>query len=73
MNHNQENDQKNRPHDLLTTDSQRFAFLGFVGDGLFRGLYWEKTYLCSRNRKTEGSAQAGGLRQKHKRQNPINN
>jgi hypothetical protein len=52
---------------------ERFVVLGFVGDGLFRGLYWEKTYLCSRNRETEGSAQAGGLRQKHKRQNPINN
>jgi len=38
---------------------KQLAFLGFVGEGLFHGLYWKKPYLCNRNREAEGSAQAG--------------
>ena len=44
---------------LQDTDIKWFAFLGFVGDGVFGGLYWKKLYFCNRNRETEGSAQAG--------------
>lgn len=46
-------------NDIQTVNYEQLAFLGFVGEGLFHGLYWKKPYLCNRNREAEGSAQAG--------------